>query len=207
MMGAGPPREVRGGPVASDDGSRSPWHRRAAVAAAHDSRPVIEVMIEIPARTRNKYEFDEEKGLLRLERQLPANLVYPADYGFVPDTLAEDGDTVDVLVLIDEPAVPGSLLRVAPLGLLRVRDEHGPDPKVICVLAEEAEREHFAELSDVSPRRLAELEHFFAVYKDLEAGRWAETDGFGSRAEAMAEIEAALARFKEVDAPEAAAGS
>jgi inorganic pyrophosphatase len=168
---------------------------------------VIEVMIEIPARTRNKYEFDEGTRLLRLERQLPANLVYPADYGFVPDTLAEDGDPVDVLVLIDEPAVPGSVLRVAPLGLLRVRDEHGPDPKVICVLAEEAEREHVAELSDVSPRRLAELEHFFAVYKDLEAGRWTETDGFGSRAEALAEIESARARFMGGGAPEAASSS
>lgn len=157
---------------------------------------LLDVVIEIPARTRNKYEYDEEAKRLRLERQLPANLVYPADYGFVPETLAEDGDPVDVLVLIDEPAVPGALLRVAPLGVLRVRDEHGVDPKVICVLAEAAEREELGELSDLSDRTLAELEHFFAVYKDLDSDRWAETDGFGSRAEALQEIAAGRERFK-----------
>jgi inorganic pyrophosphatase len=157
---------------------------------------LLDVVIEIPARTRNKYEYDEGTKRLRLERQLPANLVYPADYGFVPETLAEDGDPVDVLVLIDEPAVPGALLRVAPLGVLRVRDEHGVDPKVICVLAEEAEREELGELSDLSDRTLAELEHFFAVYKDLDSDRWAETDGFGSRTEALQEIAVGRHRFR-----------
>lgn len=167
-----------------------------AAGRSEERRPEwLDVVIEIPARTRNKYEYDEETGRLRLERQLPANLVYPADYGFVPETLAEDGDPVDVLVLIDEPAVPGAMLRVAPLGLLRVRDEHGVDPKLICVLAEEAEREGLGELSDLSDRKLAELEHFFAVYKDLDSDRWAETDGFGSRAEALAEVAAARERF------------
>jgi len=107
-------------------------------AERHDA---IEVIVEIPARTRNKFEYDVDAGVLRLDRQLPANMVYPADYGFVPRTLAEDGDPVDTLVLIDEPAVPGAVLRVAALGMLRVRDEHGPDPKVICVLADEAARE------------------------------------------------------------------
>jgi inorganic pyrophosphatase len=160
-------------------------------------RDFVDVIVEIPARTRNKYEFDEATGLMRLERQLPANLVYPADYGFVPGTLAEDGDPVDVLVLLDEPAVPGAMLRVAPLGVLRVRDEHGTDPKVICVLAEEAEREQLRELSDLSPRTLAELEHFFAVYKDLEDERWAETEGFGTRAEALEEICTGRAKWKE----------
>lgn len=153
-----------------------------------DNGQVLEVIIEIPARTRNKYEYDEQTGILRLDRQLPTNVVYPADYGFVPETLAEDGDPVDVLVLIDEPAVPGALLRVAPLALLRVRDEHGPDPKVICVLAEEAARERLSDVGDLSERTLAEIEHFFAVYKDLDEGRWAETDGFGPRSEALEEI-------------------
>lgn len=157
----------------------------------------LEVIIEIPARTRNKYEFDEEAGVLRLDRQLPTNMVYPADYGFVPRTLAEDGDPVDVLVLIDEPAVPGAVLRVAPLGVLRVRDEHGPDPKVICVLVEQAAREELAELDDLPTRILAEVEHFFGVYKDLDDERWAETDGFGSKAEALAEIEAGRVRWSE----------
>jgi inorganic pyrophosphatase len=194
MTGVGPPRR-RGGPVAPGDGAPEVPSRDRPGSARTATPEVIEVIIEIPARTRNKYEFDEVTGFLRLDRQLPAALVYPADYGFVPGTLAEDGDPVDVLVLIDEPAVPGSVLMVAPLGLLRVRDEKGPDPKVIAVLAEQAHRERLAELSDLSERALAELEHFFVVYKDLEAGRWAETDGFGTRAEALEEIRAGRTRF------------
>jgi inorganic pyrophosphatase len=161
------------------------------------SDDVVEVIIEIPAGTRNKYEFDEATGMLRLDRQLPTNMVYPADYGFVPNTLAEDGDPVDVLVLIDEPAVPGSVLRVRPLGLLRVRDEHGPDPKVVSVLADEAEREGFHELEDLSRRALAEIEHFFEVYKDLETSKWTKTDGFASRSAALEEIAASRARWLE----------
>ncbi len=156
---------------------------------------VFDVIIEIPAGTRNKYEYDEERGLLRLDRQLPTNMVYPADYGFVPHTLAEDGDPVDVMVLIDEPAVPGSMLRVRPLGMLLLRDEHGPDPKVVCVLADQAEREGLRELDDLSRRTLAEIEHFFDVYKDLEDKRWTETGGFAPREAALAEIASGHARW------------
>ncbi len=155
----------------------------------------LDVIIEIPAGTRNKYEYDEDMRVLRLDRQLPTNMVYPADYGFVPHTLAEDGDPVDVLVLIDEPAVPGSMLRVRPLGMLLLRDEHGPDPKVICVLADQSEREDLRELEDLSRRTLAEIEHFFDVYKDLEERRWTETGGFAPRAAALEEIERGRARW------------
>lgn len=155
----------------------------------------IDVIIEIPAGTRNKYEYDEKAGRLRLDRQLPADLAYPADYGFVPHTLAEDGDPVDALVIIDEPAVPGSVLRVAPLGLLRMRDEHGPDPKVICMLADTAARKHLAELDDLPAHSLALFEQFFSVYKDRDQKRWAETDGFGSRSEALEEIRSGRSRW------------
>jgi inorganic pyrophosphatase len=156
---------------------------------------IIEVIVEIPAGTRNKYEFDEASGRLRLDRQLPRNVVYPADYGCVPHTLAEDGDPVDVLVLIDEPAVPGSLLRVTPLGILRMKDEHGPDPKVICVLADRAVRENLTDIDDLPDQTRAEIEHFFSVYKYLDPERWTETSGFGHRAEALAEIADARVRW------------
>jgi inorganic pyrophosphatase len=158
---------------------------------------VVDVIIEIPAGTRNKYEFDEATGMLRLDRQLPITMVYPADYGFVPHTLAEDGDPVDVLVLIDEAAVPGSVLRVRPLGMLRVRDEHGPDPKVICILADKAEREGLRELDDLSKHTLAEIEHFFEVYKDLEPRKWTRTDGYAPRSAALEEIAASRVRWSE----------
>lgn len=157
---------------------------------------VLEVIVEIPGGSRNKYEFDEATGLMRLDRQLPTTMVYPADYGFVPQTLAEDGDPVDVLVLIDEPAIPGSLLCVMPLGVLRVKDQHGPDPKIICVLADQAEREGLTEVKDLPERTLAEIEHFFNIYKDLDDGQWAKTDGFGPRSEALGEIAASRTRWK-----------
>ncbi|MGH9044596.1 MAG: inorganic diphosphatase [Acidimicrobiales bacterium] len=152
------------------------------------SSDCFDAIVEISAGSRNKYEFDEKSGRLRLDRQLPMNMVYPADYGFVPETLAEDGDPVDVLILIDEPAVPGSVVNVFPLGVLRVRDEHGPDPKVICVLADQASREGLTDIGDLSGRVLAGFEHFFTVYKDLEEQKWAETSGFGPRADALVEI-------------------
>ena len=163
----------------------------------NDGDVIIDVVIEIPARTRNKYEYDPAARMLRLDRQLPATMAYPADYGFIPETLAEDGDPIDAMVLIDEPAVPGAVVAAAVLGVLRVRDEHGPDPKIICVLAEQAAREALREVSDLSERTRAELEHFFAVYKDLDEGRWADTDGFGPQSEALLEVERGRDRWAE----------
>jgi inorganic pyrophosphatase len=158
---------------------------------------LIDVVVEIPARTRNKYEFDEVTGRLRLERQLPTSLVYPADYGFVPETLAEDGDPLDALVLLDEPAVPGCVVRVQTLGVLWVADEHGPDPKLITTLPEVAERSHWNDIEDLTRRTLEELEHFFSVYKDLETNRSVETNGYSGRVKAMEVIEDAKRRFFE----------
>jgi len=158
-------------------------------------RGLIDVVVEIPARTRNKYEFDEVTGRLRLERQLPTSLVYPADYGFVPETLAEDGDPLDALVLLDEPAVPGCVVRVQILGVLWTADEHGPDPKLITTLPEVAERSHWIDIEDLTLRTLEELEHFFSVYKDLETNRSVETNGYSGKEKAMEVIEDAKRRF------------
>lgn len=152
-------------------------------AAAH-----VEVLIEIPARTRNKYEADPVTGALRLDRQLPLSSAYPADYGFVPGTLSEDGDALDALVLLDEPVAPGVLVDAAPLGVLWVEDEHGRDPKLICVLAQHASSDGLFELDDLPAKRLDELEHFFETYKQLEQGRDAMTCGRGDRAAAWREI-------------------
>ena len=156
---------------------------------------LVDVVVEIPTGTRNKYEFDEKTGRLRLERQLPTSVVYPADYGFVPQTLAEDGDSLDALILIDEPVIPGCIVRVKPLGVLWVSDEHGMDPKLITLLPEVAEDVGWRELTDLPPRRLEEIEHFFSVYKDLEPERDAATHGYGTREEALAVVADCRRRF------------
>lgn len=145
----------------------------------------IDVVVEIPAGTRNKYEIDHRTGKLRLERQLPASLVYPADYGFVPDTLARDGDPLDALVLIDEPTIPGCVVRVSLLGVLWLKDENGDDPKLITLLPERAEREGLADIDDLPQRTLEEIEHFFSTYKDLESDGSSTTGGYGNRSEAL----------------------
>jgi len=156
---------------------------------------LLEVVVEIPAGTRNKYELDPATNRLLLKRQLPASVAYPADYGFVPGTLAEDGDPLDALILIDEPVVPGGVVRVRLLGLLRLSDEHGQDPKLITILPETAQAEQWDDIADVPRRRLDEIEHFFSVYKDLEKG-FAETHGYGDRAEAFEAVCAAQARHR-----------
>ena len=107
----------------------------------------IEVVIEIPKGSRNKYEFDHERHVMRLDRRLFTATVYPADYGFVPDTLAEDGDPLDVLVLLAEPTFPGCHIDVRPLGVFWMRDEKGPDAKVIAVVAGDPDYEKVRELA------------------------------------------------------------
>jgi inorganic pyrophosphatase len=160
-----------------------------------DVAPPVDVVIEIPAGTRNKYEVDPATGALWLTRQLPASMVYPADYGFVPQTLAEDGDPLDAVVLIDEPTVPGCHVRVVALGVLWLHDEEGKDPRLITVLEEQARREHLEGIADLPERLLTEIEHFFGVYKDLEDGKASHTGGYGDRQEAAAVLEASRGRF------------
>ncbi len=167
-----------------------------------DDAASVDVIVEIPAGTRNKYEHDEPTGGLRLDRQLPASLAYPADYGYVPGTCAEDGDPIDAVVLLDESVVPGTIVRAAPLGVIWVEDEHGRDPKLVTVLKERAGEQHLSELEDLPGWRLAELEHFFTVYKQLEHGRSSRTCGFGTRAQAWAELVAAQDRAAEFEEPE-----
>jgi inorganic pyrophosphatase len=161
---------------------------------ASDVNGAVDVIVEIPAGTRNKYEIDHATGALRLERRLPASLVYPADYGYIPGTLAEDGDPLDALVVLGDPVVPGCIVRVVPLGVLWVTDDKGRDPKVLSVLAGDAERDGLADVGDVPERILQEIEQFFDVYKDLEDDKSTATCGWADRAAAEAEIAACRAR-------------
>ena len=156
----------------------------------------IEVMIEIPKGSRNKYEFDHERNVMRLDRRLFTATVYPADYGFIPDTLAEDGDPLDVLVLTSEPTFPGCYITVRPLGVFWMRDEHGPDAKVISVIAGDPDYENVREINDLPKHLLEEIEHFFNVYKDLEPGKSTHTAGFEGPESAQTVIDDSVNRLK-----------
>ena len=136
--------------------------------ANSDTDFTIDVFVEIPKGCRNKYEFDHDKGFLRLDRMLFSSMHYPADYGFIPDTLALDGDPLDALVLLWEPTFPGCVIRAKPICVFKMRDEKGLDEKILCVPIKDPEWNYLNDLSDVPPHLLKEIEHFFSVYKDLE---------------------------------------
>jgi len=126
------------------------------------------VVVEIPSGSRNKYEFDEETGVIRLDRVLSSAVFYNFDYGFIEGTRADDGDHTDAMVLLAEPSFPGCRVWSRPVGGLRMRDDKGDDFKVLCVALGDPLWEHASRLEQVSPHRLREIEHFFATYKLLE---------------------------------------
>jgi inorganic pyrophosphatase len=155
----------------------------------------FDVIIEIPKGQRNKYEMDHETGRIRLDRMLFTATRYPADYGFIEHTLADDGDPLDSLVLLEEPTFPGCLIRCRAIGMFRMRDEKGADDKVLCVPATDPRVAHLRDITDVPAFDRLEIEHFFQVYKALEPGKEVETARWVDRAAAEAEIEACRARL------------
>jgi inorganic pyrophosphatase len=138
----------------------------------------FDLVVEIPAGSRNKYEMDHALGQIRLDRTLSTATRYPTDYGFLPNTLGEDGDPLDALVLLDEPTFPGCLIRVRPIGVLWARDEHGTDAKVLCVSASDNRHDRVRDIADLSEHLLEEIGHFFDVYKDLEPGKDSVVSGW-----------------------------
>ena len=158
-----------------------------------DSENCIEVMVEIPKGSRNKYEFDHEQHVMRLDRRLLSATTYPADYGFIPDTLSEDGDPLDALVLLDEPTFPGCLVSARPVGVFWMEDEKGPDAKIICFTENDPMWDHIKEVSELPKVLLAEIEHFFEVYKTLEEKK-VSTAGYEGRDAAWKEIKASRHR-------------
>ena len=153
------------------------------------------MIVEIPKGSRNKYEIDHHSGDLWLDRHLFTATSYPADYGFVPNTLAEDEDPLDVLVLLDEPTVPGCHIRARPVGVFWMVDEKGPDAKILAVSAGDPRWDHISDLADVPPHLLAEIRHFFEVYKALEPAKSTEVGRWAGRPEALQEIADAIERF------------
>lgn len=130
---------------------------------------VVEVVVEVPKGSRNKYEMDHDSGRIKLNRVLYSSVHYPADYGYIDGTLAEDGDEVDILVLIEEPTFSGCLIDARPVGMLQMRDEKGPDNKVLGVPIDDPRWRHLKDIHEVPPHLLNEIENFFLTYKRLEA--------------------------------------
>jgi inorganic pyrophosphatase len=155
----------------------------------------IFVVIEIPRGSRNKYEIDHEHGRVYLDRRLFTATTYPADYGFVPETLAGDGDPLDALVLLEDPVYPGVWVEARPVGVLYMQDEAGEDAKLICVPPREPRWADVHDLEDLTPGLRAEIQHFFEVYKALEPDKYSSTLGMAGRDAAWAEIAAARANY------------
>ncbi|WP_270887227.1 inorganic diphosphatase [Pedococcus sp. 5OH_020] len=156
----------------------------------------FDVTIEIPKGHRNKYEVDHETGRIRLDRLLFTSTRYPADYGYVEDSLGEDGDPLDALVLLEEPTFPGCLVRARPIGMFHMRDEAGGDDKILCVPAGDPRQAHLSELDQVSEFDRLEIQHFFETYKDLEPGKSVEGAHWGGRVEAEQVVHEAIDRAK-----------
>jgi inorganic pyrophosphatase len=157
----------------------------------------VEVVIETPQGSRNKYKIDPKSGRIRLDRMLFTSTVYPMDYGKVPDTLAEDGDPLDVLVWLEEPTFPGCLLTVRPVAVFWLHDERGPDAKLLAVPSHDVRKNRVTELADVPKHILNEVGHFFDIYKELEPGKSTDVRGWMDRAESERVIKEAEARFIE----------
>jgi len=156
---------------------------------------IVDVVVEVPKGSRNKYEFDHERQVIRLDRRLFSAMSYPADYGFIPDTLAEDEDPLDALVLVDDPSFPGCWVRARPLGVFFMEDEKGRDAKIICVLNGDPIYKEVNSLGELPGALLSEIQHFFDVYKMLEPDKKTSTVGYDGLEAALKEIKEARARF------------
>jgi inorganic pyrophosphatase len=156
----------------------------------------FDVLIEIPRGSRNKYEIDHETGRMRLDRTLFTSTQYPADYGYIEDTLGDDDDPLDALILLHgDPLFPGVLVRCRAIGMFHMKDEKGGDDKVLAVPTTDPRLEHLRDIHHVPEFDRLEIQHFFEVYKELEPGKSVEGANWVGRAEAEEEIQRSRQRF------------
>jgi inorganic pyrophosphatase len=152
-------------------------------------------VVEIPKGNRNKYEFDPELGGIKFDRLLMSAATYPTDYGYLRDTLAEDGDPLDALVCLTEPTFPGCLIPVKPIGMFIMSDEKGPDDKIVCVPVHDPYWNGYAQVDDLPQLLRQEIEQFFSIYKVLE-NKKVEVGDWRSRDDAIAAIADSEERFR-----------
>jgi inorganic pyrophosphatase len=152
-------------------------------------------LVEIPKGSRNKYEYDEQLGAIKLDRFLFSSVVYPTDYGFIPETRALDGDPLDAMVCVSEPTFPGCVIPVKTIALFKMHDEKGVDDKILCVPCDDPAWNALDSLEDLPEQLRGEIAHFFSIYKDLEQ-KSVTVEGWYSRDDALAEIETARERYR-----------
>jgi inorganic pyrophosphatase len=155
---------------------------------------MLVAVVEIPKGGRNKYEYDPELGGIKFDRLLMSAAAYPADYGYIPETLGCDGDMLDVLVCLTEPTFPGCLIPVKPVGMFKMRDDKGIDDKIICVPLEDPNWNGYDTLEDLPELLRLEIEQFFSIYKEIEK-KEVVVNGWCDRDAAVEEIEASRQRF------------
>ncbi|MCH9746226.1 MAG: inorganic diphosphatase [Proteobacteria bacterium] len=159
----------------------------------------VNVIIEIPANSSPvKYEIDKETGAMFVDRFISTPMFYPCNYGFVPETLADDGDPADVLVITPYPLIHDSVITARPIGVLRMTDEAGKDSKILAVPTDKLCKSYnnIKGIEDVGTTLKDQIEHFFRYYKDLDAGKWVEIDGWGDADEAKAELQESFDAYK-----------
>lgn len=169
------------------------------IPAGKDLPDDFNVVIEIPAfGTPVKYEIDKDSGALAVDRFMTVAMFYPCNYGFIPHTLAEDGDPLDVLVITPVPLVPGVIVRSRPIGMLRMSDEAGPDAKILAVPITKlaAQYAKIQSPEDVEPGLLGHISHFFSHYKEMEPNKWVKVEGWADAQSARDEIMAGLKRYQ-----------
>jgi len=158
----------------------------------------FDVLVEIPKGSRNKYEYDFTLHKIRFDRTLFSSMMYPGDYGFIPETLALDKDPLDVLVLGTEPMFSTCVVEVKPIGVFHMTDEKGPDEKIICVPISDPIWNKLNDISDMNPHQIQEIEHFFQVYKDLEEKK-VDVGGWGNAEEAIEIVHQSIERYDNSD--------
>ncbi|HKY05796.1 MAG TPA: inorganic diphosphatase [Blastocatellia bacterium] len=166
------------------------------IPVGRDSPAVFNMVVEIPKGSSNKYEYDPELNIFRLDRTLYSPMHYPGDYGFVPSTMAGDDDPLDVLVLVTNPTFTGCVTEVRTIGMLMMFDQGKEDLKLLCVPTSDPRTERLDDYNDVHPHRLREIEHFFRIYKELE-GKQTETGGWQGAEAAREAVVRASRRFRE----------
>jgi inorganic pyrophosphatase len=158
----------------------------------------VRCIVEIPKGSRNKYEWDEELGAIKLDRFLFSSVVYPTDYGYIPETLASDGDPLDAMVCLSEATFSGCVIPAKVIALFRMSDDKGLDDKIVCVPCNDPNWNTIDKLEDISKQLRDEIEHFFSIYKQPE-GLKVEVEGWRPREDAFEVIEESRARYRERD--------
>ena len=158
---------------------------------------VVYAIVEIPKGSRNKYEYNKEHGVIKLDRVLYSSVSYPGDYGLMPQTFWEDGDPFDILVIVSEPTFPGCIIEARPIGIFRMEDKGKSDDKILAVPQRDPRYAEFQDLANVPSHTLVEIEHFFSVYKALEEGGRVTTHGWEDAAAARQAIRHAMELYRE----------